>query len=265
MAHTADHENHFIKVFIGVLVVLTIFTLLCVALARSLTPAIDADADLLLRAETLKRIAPAGSVNTSEDQISSAVTAVAMVSAPESTDDLVQQSCATCHSSGAAGAPRLDDDEAWAQRRELGLDALVASVVNGKGNMPARAGTQYSDEDLRRAVVAIAGFEADAGGETSGAADASTTDTAAAGAAAVAELTPRVKGVVDSVCVACHLAGVGGAPKLGDPAAWAERAEKGLEGMAAVVASGKGAMPARGGSDLTDEELVAAVEYLISK
>jgi len=253
--------------------VLTVFTLVCVAMARSLAPSIDADADTLLRAETLKRIAPAGSVNTSADQISQSETVVAMVEAPESTDELVQQSCASCHAAGVAGAPKLDDTEAWASRREAGLDALVASVVNGKGSMPARAGTQYAEEDLRRAVIAIAGFEAESANEatsesasesTSEAATAST-DTAAASAGGSAELSPRVKGVVDSLCSACHIAGVGGAPKIGDQAAWAERAEKGLEGMAAVVASGQGAMPPRGGTDLTDDELIAAVQYLMSK
>ena len=61
------------------------------------------------------------------------------------------------------------------------------------------------------------------------------------------------------------MSGVGGAPKIGDKDAWAARAEKGLGGMVAVVAAGKGAMPARGGSDLNDQELAAAINYLMSK
>ncbi|MBX2884199.1 MAG: c-type cytochrome [Granulosicoccus sp.] len=257
MAHSSAHENNFIKVFIGVLIALTVFTLICVAVARALAPAPDTANDALLRAALLERIEPVGSVNTSEDQVSQPMTAVASVAAPESTDELVQASCGACHTAGVAGAPRFDDADEWAKRRESGLDALVASVINGKGAMPARAGTQYSDEDLRRAVIQVAGFEAESSASGS---DDSTEQSADAG-----ELTPRVKGVVDSVCTACHVAGIAGAPKIGDKEAWASRAEKGLEGMAAVVASGKGGMPPRGGSDLSDEELVTAVEYLMSK
>lgn len=284
MAHSSAHENNFIKVFIGVLIALTAFTLICVAVARTLAPAPDAANDTLLRAALLERIEPVGSVNTSEDQMSKPMTAVAAVAAPESTDELVQASCSACHTAGIAGAPKFDDAEEWAKRREAGLDALVASVINGKGGMPARAGTQYSDEDLRRAVISIAGFEAEdesaassesateatvAEAETEATAtESAVTETAVAASeksAEAAALTPRVKGVVDSVCTACHIAGIAGAPKIGDKEAWAARAEKGLEGMAAVVATGKGGMPTRGGSDLNDEELVAAVEYLMSK
>lgn len=254
MADSSAHENNFIKVFIGVLVVLTAFTLFCVAVARALAPAPDTTNDTLLRAALLERIEPVASVNTSEDQVSQPVTAVA-AAAPVSTDELVQVSCGACHTSGVAGAPKFDDADEWAKRREAGLDALVASVINGKGAMPARAGTQHSDEDLRLAVIQMAGFEAEA--PAADADDQTSADTA--------ELTPRVKSAVDSLCVACHISGVAGAPKIGDKAAWDERAEKGLEGMAAVVASGKGGMPPRGGSDLSDEELVAAVEYLMSK
>jgi len=258
LAHTANHEHHFVKMFIGVLIALSLLTAFIVILARMLSPAVDTDADQLLRAETLKRIEPVGVVNTSEDQIAPLVAVAAAVSAPLSTDDLVAQSCAACHASGAAGAPKLDDADEWAKRREAGLDALVASVINGKGAMPARAGTQYSDEELRLAVVAIAGF-ADA------AAVSEVSATVDSGGDADASLTPRIKGVVDTVCAACHQAGIAGAIKTGDAAAWTLRAEKGLPAMVAVVARGQGAMPPRGGSDLSDEELTAAITYLMSK
>lgn len=72
--------------------------------------------------------------------------------------------------------------------------------------------------------------------------------------------------IYNAVCTACHAAGVAGAPKTGDKAAWAPRIATGNEAMLAVAASGKGAMPPRGGAaDLSDDELKAAVEYLVGK
>jgi len=65
--------------------------------------------------------------------------------------------------------------------------------------------------------------------------------------------------IVKEVCAACHVAGVANAPKLGDKAAWAPRLKLGLDGLTAAVVKGKGAMPPRAGSSLTDEELARAV------
>lgn len=70
-------------------------------------------------------------------------------------------------------------------------------------------------------------------------------------------------------CFACHAAGVAGAPKLGDAANWAPRIAQGMEVMAAHAINGfkgtSGYMPAKGGaSNLTDEEVTAAVAYMVS-
>ena len=286
---SSANENHFIKVFIIVLAALTAFTIFCVMVARLLAPMPDPNEDSLLRAALLDRISPVGSVNTSADDIQAVALVAAAPAAPRSGEEVVNSVCAACHNAGIAGAPKSDDDAAWAERRELGLDALVASVVNGKGAMPARGGAaNITDDEIRAAVIHMAGFEAEepaeAATEESAAAETEeateevteaatqgvtdTTGAVAATAVAAASdvmITDRVKGAVDSVCAACHIAGIGGAPKFGDTAAWEARAEVGLEALAAVVAAGKGAMPARGGSDLTDEELIAAVEYMMSK
>lgn len=72
--------------------------------------------------------------------------------------------------------------------------------------------------------------------------------------------------VYASVCKACHEAGVAGAPKTGDKAAWAPRIATGAAALLKSASAGKGAMPARGGApDLSDDELKAAVTYLIGK
>ena len=73
---------------------------------------------------------------------------------------------------------------------------------------------------------------------------------------------PDGKKVYDSVCVACHAAGVAGAPKFGDKAAWAPRLQAGMASLYTSVINGKGAMPPRGGSQLADADLKAGVDYM---
>ncbi|MBU3622650.1 cytochrome c5 family protein [Polynucleobacter sp. AP-Latsch-80-C2] len=71
--------------------------------------------------------------------------------------------------------------------------------------------------------------------------------------------------VYKAVCAACHATGAAGAPKFGDTSAWSARLGKGYDGLMTSVLKGKGAMPARGGSnpaDISDYELGRAVVYL---
>jgi cytochrome c5 len=65
-------------------------------------------------------------------------------------------------------------------------------------------------------------------------------------------------------CTVCHAAGVAGAPKLGDKAAWSARLGLGVEGLTASVIKGKGAMPPKGGSAASDAEIQAAVQYMLA-
>ena len=72
--------------------------------------------------------------------------------------------------------------------------------------------------------------------------------------------------VYNAVCMVCHAGGVAGAPKTGDKAAWAPRIATGNATLLKNATNGIRAMPARGGAaDLSDAELKAAVDYLVSK
>ncbi len=63
-------------------------------------------------------------------------------------------------------------------------------------------------------------------------------------------------------CAVCHEAGVAGAPKFGDAAAWAPRIQTGYESLLTSALKGKGAMAAQGGGDLSDLEIGRAVVHL---
>jgi cytochrome c5 len=72
------------------------------------------------------------------------------------------------------------------------------------------------------------------------------------------------KATYDAKCGVCHAAGVAGAPKLGDKAAWEPRIATGMDAMLAIAVSGKGAMPPKGTCmDCSDDDLKAAIQYMI--
>lgn len=85
----------------------------------------------------------------------------------------------------------------------------------------------------------------------------------AAAAAPAAPATDVGAMVYRQSCTACHVAGVAGAPKSGDKAAWAPRLALGLDGLTASVLRGKGVMPPRGGSTASDADIRASVQYML--
>jgi len=69
--------------------------------------------------------------------------------------------------------------------------------------------------------------------------------------------------IVKAQCASCHQAGVKGAPRIDDRAAWAQRMKQGLDATVRSAINGHGAMPARGGmANATDTELRAAILYM---
>lgn len=82
-------------------------------------------------------------------------------------------------------------------------------------------------------------------------------------AAAPAE-APAPKETYDTVCAACHATGLLDSPKFGDKAAWDQRIADagGLDGLVASAIAGKGSMPPKGGSTLSDEDFAKVVSYL---
>jgi cytochrome c5 len=86
-------------------------------------------------------------------------------------------------------------------------------------------------------------------------------------ATAAAAAEPRSgEQVYNSFCMACHAAGVAGAPKTGDGAAWSARASKGIDGLLATATSGINAMPPMGTcADCSEQELRSSIEYILQQ
>lgn len=210
--------------------------------------------------------------------------------------------CSACHATGAAGAPKFTNTGDWAPRIAQGFDTLWHTALTGKGAMPARGGTSpddYSDYEIGLAVAYMAnnsggkfadppapapGAAAAASGAAAAAAPASgaTADNSAAAAAVAAlanvpqtaapaaggaqsaDASQTGKALYTAVCQACHAAGILNAPKFGDKAAWAPRLKDPIDTIYGYALHGKGAMPPKGGSNASDADVKAAVDYMVS-
>ena len=73
--------------------------------------------------------------------------------AARSGEAVYNASCLACHTTGAAGAPKLGDAAAWASRIAAGKDALMANAINGLNAMPPRgACANCSDDEIMAAI-----------------------------------------------------------------------------------------------------------------
>jgi cytochrome c5 len=88
-----------------------------------------------------------------------AATAVVVAAAPaaaakvDAVPALYTQTCAVCHASGVANAPKLGDKADWAPRLAAGVDGLTASAIKGKGAMPPKGGSPASDAEIKTVVA----------------------------------------------------------------------------------------------------------------
>lgn len=202
----------------------------------------------------------------------------------KTSEEIYKSICAACHDAGVAGAPKIGDKAAWASRIAVGLDKLAQSGIKGKGAMPPKGGADIADADFTRVVAYLANksgasFKEPAAPAPAAAAAPAPPPTAAAAPApaptapAPAPAAPAAaptaapagagKKVYDATCVVCHGAGVAGAPKLGDKAAWAPRLKTGMDALVNSALKGKGAMPPKGGNaSIPDADIKAAVEYM---
>ena len=88
--------------------------------------------------------------------------------------------------------------------------------------------------------------------------------------AATTEAAVDGQKVYQSACIACHGAGVAGAPMVGNAAAWTDRIAAGNDSLYANAINGlvgsSGVMPAKGGNTtLSDAEVKAAVDHMVSQ
>ena len=167
--------------------------------------------------------------------------------------EVVTEVCAACHATGAQGAPKIGDKKAWEKRASQGLTGLSEHALKGIRKMPSHGGNpKLTDLEIKRAITYMVN---ESGGHWT---------------EPISKTSPTAerpaKQIVDIQCSKCHRTGVGGAPKIGDRAAWIPRGTHGMDTLVRSAINGHGGMPARGGmADLTDSEIRGAVIYMFNQ
>jgi len=245
---------------------------------------------LLVSFVTTNRLTGAGTDSQSVKAVAARVRPVADegytfkdVNAPKvllAAEAVYTANCAACHTSGAAGAPKFGDAGAWAPRIAQGYDTLVKHAVEGIRGMPAKGGNADLDNvEVARAVVYLANSsgakfkEPEVPAAQPAAAAAAAPTATAPVAAEVVAAAPKLaadagKNLYSAACIACHGAGIAGAPKFGDKAVWAPRIAQGAAVLYEHSIKGfqgkAGIMPPKGGSSASDDEVKAAVDYMVN-
>ncbi len=217
----------------------------------------------------LARISPVGTV-----QIAAPAGPKGMLTGEE----VYAQTCKTCHEAGIAGAHKVGDKAAWAKVVAQGDKLSFQHAIAGIRAMPARGGNpDLTDDEVKRAVAYMVNQSggkwtapAVAAKAVAPSAPAAAVSTAAAAAPAQAAAAPKAadgRKIYETACVACHGMGIAGAPKFGDKAAWAPRIAQGAATLHKHAIDGftgtGGVMPPKGGAtNLTDDEVKAAVDYM---
>jgi cytochrome c5 len=182
--------------------------------------------------------------------------------------EIYANACAACHDAGLLNAPKPGDPAAWKARLAQGQKTLVQNAINGIRQMPARGGNaSLTDLEVERAVVYLAN---QSGGKltepAAGKAPAATAPAAPAAKPAAAGAAGNGEKVYNAACQVCHAAGLAGAPKVGDKAAWKPRIAQGIDTLHLHAIKGIRTMPPKGGAMGTaDADIEAAVDYMVAR
>ena len=148
---------------------------------------------------------------------------------------------------------------------------LIALAVHGYASRSQKDDPTMSDAAVKKRIAPVAQLSVDPNAPAApaavpaAAAAATAAPPPAAPAKAAAAGAGAGKATYESVCHVCHGAGVAGAPKFGDKAAWAPRIKQGAAQLHANAIKGKAAMPPKGGNpSLSDADVSAAVDYMVS-
>lgn len=173
--------------------------------------------------------------------------------------DLYEQLCVNCHSVGIDGAPRLGAKEDWLKLLPLGQETLYQAVLEGPNHMYSKGNSPIESEGQIRSMVGYM-MNSVVDAETAGLIDA-------ASAEEKARHLQIVRGykMYDLVCFKCHASGDEGAPRLGMPADWTGRKDKGVDALAKSVINGKGHMYMRAGTaNQSEADYKSMVTYMLS-
>ena len=171
---------------------------------------------------------------------------------PKTGHKVYESYCAVCHTTGAAGAPKLGDTLEWKKRLKQGKILIYDRAIHGFNSMPPKGTcTGCSDEAVKAAVDYLILND-----------QAGTTNTIP-----VQEIPLSIKvgkQIYQQHCAACHDNGKLGAPIIGDKLRWKSIIAKNIDVLFAHTIYGYKKMPAKGDcKNCSNSELEASVKYMV--
>ncbi len=147
----------------------------------------------------------------------------------------------------------------------VGIVLLAQFAVGSHGSRSMQDDPAMSSANVAKRLAPAAQLVVDQAAPAAAATPAPVASVTIPPAAGKAPSPAAGKATFDAVCSVCHGAGVAGAPKFADKAAWAPRIKTGIEALYASALKGKGAMPPKGGNPaLADADVKAVVDYMVA-
>jgi cytochrome c5 len=162
--------------------------------------------------------------------------------------------CAVCHTSGAAGAPKLGDTVEWEKRLKQGKSIVYDRAIHGFNSMPPKGTCTGCSDDAVKAAVDYLILNDQSG-------------TTASIPLQEIPLSLEVgKQIYQQHCAVCHDNGKLGAPILGDKTKWKPIIAKNIDVLFAHTIHGYKKMPAKGDcKNCSNSELEASVKYMVEQ
>ncbi len=161
MSQSESSDSQFFNSFSMVLGILVAFAIVLFAVARSIGADVQgrnvledplAIANVQRNTAPFAHVAIAGQDNAALAALAKPAAAPTAGSVPATPEAAFQAVCSACHSTGVNGAPKIGDHAAWGPRIAQGKEVLYKDAIGGKGNMPAKGGTTWPDDTIKKVV-----------------------------------------------------------------------------------------------------------------
>jgi cytochrome c5 len=177
---------------------------------------------------------------------------------PNTGKTIYSKTCASCHDTGGAGAPRIGDKKEWQKYFDQGIHSMYQNAINGIGSMPPKGTCVTCTDEQIKAVVDYIVKETKYG---------------SAKQIKATSAPPRVlnlqlgKEVYEKTCASCHEHGRNGAPMTGNKKQWQPILAKNMDTLFLNTLHGYGNMPAvkQYCPRCTTMETLAAVRYMVNR
>lgn len=159
-----SQDKQFYSTFFAIMAGLFVLMIVLIIIAGNLTSEVTEYAPDEV---VINNISPVGKVSVTGESTAAPTTAAGSAAAgsqpaapepvasaaPKSGDQVYNSSCAACHASGAAGAPKFGAAADWAPRVAKGMDSMLSNAISGLNAMPPRGLCMAcSDDELKAAI-----------------------------------------------------------------------------------------------------------------